>query len=188
MARVWISPLTSSPLTSTQTKQYGFTVTTDKPVSGDDDGELSPIEFYLDRGSGVPTYLQLVHQVDYALRLGFLAVGDRLPRIKDVTRSLAVNPDTVMKAYRELELRGIAAGRPGLGTFILAVPEVAGLREMAALQRKLTAWLAEAGAAGVDELGMKALFAAALRDFHYGGGAGRRLPDREAGDRAGGVA
>ena len=185
MARVWISPLTSA-----QTKQYGFTVITDKPVSGggDDGGEVSPIEFYLDRGSGVPTYLQLVHQVDYALRLGFLAVGDRLPRIKDVTRSLAVNPDTVMKAYRELELRGIAAGRPGLGTFIVAVPEVAGLREMAALQRKLTAWLAEAGAAGVDELGMKALFAAALRDFHYGGGAGRRLPDREAGDRAGGVA
>jgi GntR family transcriptional regulator len=126
--------------------------------------------------------------VDYALRLGFLAVGDRLPRIKDVTRSLAVNPDTVMKAYRELEVRGIAAGRPGLGTFIVAVPEVAGLREMAALQRKLTAWLAEAGAAGVDQLGMKALFAAALRDFQHGGGAGGRLPDREAGDRAGGVA
>ena len=159
MARVWISPLTSSPLTSTQTKQYGFTVITDKPVSGDDDGELSPIEFYLDRGAGVPTYLQLVHQVDYALRLGFLAVGDRLPRIKDVTRSLAVNPDTVMKAYRELEVRGIAAGRPGLGTFIVAAPEVAGLREMAA-----------------------------LRDFHYGGGAGGRRPDREARDRGDGAA
>ena len=174
-------------LTAPRSKQYGFTVITDKPVSGDGDGELSPIEFYLDRGSGVPTYLQLVHQVDYALRLGFLAVGDRLPRIKDVTRSLAVNPDTVMKAYRELEVRGIAA-RPGLGTFIVAAPDVAGLRELAALQRKLTAWLAEAGAAGVDELGMKALFAAALRDFHHGGGAGGRLPAREAGDRAGGVA
>lgn len=75
-----------------------------------DDNSLSPIVFYLDRGSGVPTYLQFVHQVDYALRLGFLREGDQLPRIKDVTRTLAVNPDTVMKAYRELELRGVTAG------------------------------------------------------------------------------
>ena len=184
MARVWISPLTSA-----QTKQYGFTVITDKPVSGDDDGgEVSPIEFYLDRGSGVPTYLQLVHQVDYALRLGFLAVGDRLPRIKDVTRSLAVNPDTVMKAYRELEVRGITAGRPGLGTFIVAAPDVAGLREMAALQRKLTGWLAEAGTAGVDELGMKALFTAALRNFRDGGAAGSPLPGQSGSPREGGPA
>ena len=136
----------------------------------------------------MPTYLQLVHQVDYALRLGFLAAGDRLPRIKDVTRSLAVNPDTVMKAYRELEVRGIAAGRPGLGTFIVAAPDVAGLGEMTALQRKLVSWLAEAAAAGVDELGMKALFAAALRDFHHGGSAAHRLPGRKVGDRADGAA
>jgi GntR family transcriptional regulator len=171
-------------LTAHQLVQYGFTVVTDKP----DSDEGSPIAFYLDRGSGVPTYLQLVHQVDYALRLGFLTTGDRLPRIKDVTRSLAVNPDTVMKAYRELELRGIAAGRPGLGTFIVATPEVAGLREMAALQRRLTSWLADAAAAGIDETGMRALFAAALRDFQHGGGAGSRLADREARDRGDGAA
>jgi Bacterial regulatory proteins, gntR family len=73
-----------------------------------------------------------VHQVDYALRLGFLRAGDQLPRIKDVTRSLAVNPDTVMKAYRELELRSIAAGRPGVGTFIMRAPEVGGLRTASA--------------------------------------------------------
>ena len=94
---------------------------TDKPDNLNDG--VSPIAFYLDRGLGVPTYLQFVHQVDYALRLGFLRAGDQLPRIKDVTRSLAVNPDTVMKAYRELELRGIAAGRPGVGTFITRAPE-----------------------------------------------------------------
>ena len=93
---------------------------------------MSPIAFYLDRGLGVPTYLQFVHQVDYALRLGFLRAGDQLPRIKDVTRSLAVNPDTVMKAYRELELRGITAGRPGVGTFITQAPAVVGLKQMAA--------------------------------------------------------
>ena len=153
---------------------------TDKP-----DSDQSPIAFYLDRGSGVPTYLQLVHQVDYALRLGFLTVGDRLPRIKDVTGSLAVNPDTVMKAYRELETRGIAAGRPGLGTFIVAAPDVAGLREMATLRRRMISWLNDAAAAGIDDLGVKALIAAALRDFHDGGG---RLPDHQARDQGDEVA
>jgi GntR family transcriptional regulator len=159
-------------------------VVTDKPDSGDE----SPIEFYLDRGSGVPTYLQLVHQVDYALRLGFLGTGDRLPRIKDVTRALAVNPDTVMKAYRELELRGIATGRPGLGTFIVAAPEVAGLGEMAAMQRKLMSWLAEAAAAGIDEAGTRALFAAAIRDFQHAGGTGSHPRRGEVPDREDGVA
>src|SRR5262249_43229707 len=91
-----------------------------------DAGGRSPVAFFLDRGSGVPTYLQFVHQVGYALRLGFLRQGDQLPRIKDVTRTLAVNPDTVMKAYRELELRGVAAGRPGVGTFITQAPVIAG--------------------------------------------------------------
>jgi GntR family transcriptional regulator len=166
--------------------QYGFTMSTDKPVNNDG----SPIAFYLDRGSGVPTYLQLVHQVDYALRLGFLTAGDQLPRIKDVTLSLAVNPDTVMKAYRELEVRGIAAGRPGVGTFIVAAPEVAGLRAMAALQRKLAGWLVEAAAAGVDELGMKALIAAAMRDFyrHKDGGATGRLAASLPGVKGAGAA
>lgn len=140
-------------------------MTTDKP------DDASPIAFYLDRGSGVPTYLQFVHQVDYALRLGYLRAGDQLPRIKDVARTLAVNPDTVMKAYRELEVRGIAAGRPGVGTFITAAPEVAGLREITGLQRKLAGWLAEAAAAGIDELGLRALFNAALQNFHNAGGA-----------------
>ena len=148
---------------------------TDKPVSGDPPGDkhsVSPIAFYLDRGSGVPTYLQLVHQVDYALRLGFLTEGDQLPRIKDVTASLAVNPDTVVKAYRELEVRGIAIGRPGVGTFIVKAPDVAGLREMTTLRRRLAGWLSDASVAGIDELGMRALFAAAMRDF-LDGSAGR---------------
>ena len=159
---------------------------TDKPDNPDDG--VSPIAFYLDRGLGVPTYLQFVHQVDYALRLGFLRAGDQLPRIKDVTRSLAVNPDTVMKAYRELELRGIAAGRPGVGTFITQAPDVVGLKQMATLQKKLTTWLAEAAEAGVDELGMKALFTATLRGFSDGGGVASRLPGRPEPRREGGAA
>jgi GntR family transcriptional regulator len=176
----------SAHLTERKLYSYGFTMVTVKP---DDPGsDVSPIAFYLDRGSGVPTYLQFVHQVDYALRLGFLRAGDQLPRIKDVTRSLAVNPDTVMKAYRELELRGIAAGRPGVGTFITQAPDVAGLREMTTLHKKLTAWLKDAASAGVDELGMKALFTAALRDFNDGGGAAPRLPGVPESRREGGAA
>jgi DNA-binding transcriptional MocR family regulator len=80
----------------------------------------SPIEFRLDAGSGVPTYLQLVQQVEHALRLGYLKPGDQLPKVRDVVASLAINPNTVLKAYRDLEAKGLAAGRPGQGTFVQA--------------------------------------------------------------------
>ena len=73
-------------------------------------GSSSPIEFRLDAASGVPTYLQLVHQVEHALRLGYLTPGDQLPKVRDVVASLAINPNTVLKAYRELETKGLAAG------------------------------------------------------------------------------
>ena len=76
-------------------------------------GSRSPIEFRLDPGSGVPTYLQLVQQVEQALRLGYLKPGDRLPTVKDTVAFLAINPNTVLKAYRELEHRGLAGGPPG---------------------------------------------------------------------------
>src|SRR5579875_1455009 len=83
-------------------------------------GPGSPIEFRLDAGSGVPTYLQLVHQVEHALRLGYLRPGDQLPRVRDVVSSLVINPNTVLKAYRELETKGLTVGKPGQGTFIEA--------------------------------------------------------------------
>ena len=70
----------------------------------------SPIEFRLDPASGVPTYLQLVHQVEHALRLGYLEPGDQLPKVRDVVASLAINPNTVSKAYRELETRVSSSG------------------------------------------------------------------------------
>src|SRR5260370_10687373 len=81
-----------------------------------------PIEFRLDPGSGVPTYLQLVHQVEHALRLGRLAIGDKLPTVKATVESLAINPNTGLKSYRELEVRGLAVGRPGQGTFVPGTP------------------------------------------------------------------
>src|ERR1700727_3981974 len=95
-------------------------MTVDKEVSVAGDESPSPITFRLDPGSGVPTYLQLVHQVEHALRLGSLVRGDQLPRVRDVVAELAINPNTVAKAYKELETKGLTVGRPGQGTFIEA--------------------------------------------------------------------
>jgi GntR family transcriptional regulator len=128
-------------------------------------GPGSPIEFRLDAASGVPTYLQLVQQVEHALRLGYLKPGDQLPKVRDVVSSLAINPNTVLKAYRELETKGLAAGRPGQGTFVQATLSQVALPELATLHRSLLGWLASADRAGLDEDGIVALFSSALRDF-----------------------
>jgi GntR family transcriptional regulator len=136
-------------------------------------GSTSPIELRLDAASGVPTYLQLVQQVEHALRLGYLKPGDQLPKVRDVVATLAINPNTVLKAYRELETKGLAAGRPGQGTFIQATLSQIALPELTTLRRTLLGWLASADAAGLDEDGMVALFTSALRDFHERRGGGR---------------
>ncbi|MGH9091477.1 MAG: GntR family transcriptional regulator [Acidimicrobiales bacterium] len=153
--------------------------------------------FRLDPASGVPTYLQLVHQVEHALRLGYLAVGDQLPRVRDVVASLAINPNTVLKAYRELETKGLTVGRPGQGTFIRASLGQVALPELTGLRRSLQGWLAAADTAGLDEDGIVALFTSVVRDFHERR-RGRRSPggapegsaggsgDGPTGDRAGG--
>lgn len=125
----------------------------------------SPIAFTLDPGSGVPTYLQLVQQVEQALRLGYLKPGDQLPKVREVVADLAINPNTVLKAYRELEGKGLTAGRPGQGTFIEASVEQVDLAGLTGLRRSLTAWLSDADEAGLDQGGMVALFTSALRDF-----------------------
>lgn len=125
----------------------------------------SPIEFRLDPTSGVPTYLQLVQQVEHALRLGYLEPGDQLPKVREVVAALAINPNTVLKAYRELEHKGLAGGRPGQGTFVHATLDPVHLPELTALRRSLGAWLERALAAGLDEEGIAALVASTLRDF-----------------------
>jgi GntR family transcriptional regulator len=129
------------------------------------EGAGSPIEFLLDPGSGVPTYLQLVHQVEHALRLGYLKPGDQLPTVKGTVTALAINPNTVLKAYRELENRGLAVGRPGQGTFVDGTLAQVALPELAALRRTLLGWLGTARDAGLDEDAMAALFSSALREF-----------------------
>lgn len=131
---------------------------------GSDQGGPSLV-FRLDPASGVPTYLQLVHQVEQAIRLGQLTPGSQLPTVKDVVGALAINPNTVLKAYRELEHRGLAAGRPGQGTFIEGTLRQVSLAQQAALRRSLTDWLRGADAAGLDPDGITALFTSALRDF-----------------------
>jgi GntR family transcriptional regulator len=150
----------------------------------------SAIEFRLDPGSGVPTYLQLVQQVEHALRLGYLTRGDQLPKVREVVESLAINPNTVLKAYRELEHRGLAAGRPGQGTFVEGTLGQVGLASQAALRKTLLGWLSSADAAGLDEEGMIALFTSTLRDFRErrGGHGGRHGSRGLPGGRSEGVA
>jgi GntR family transcriptional regulator len=146
-------------------------MTVDKGIRGG--GDAGPAEeraasiiFRLDAASGVPTYLQLVHQVEHALRLGYLAPGDQLPKVRDVVATLAINPNTVLKAYRELETKGLTVGRPGQGTFIEATLSQVTLPELTTLRRTLVSWVATAEAAGLDEDGIVALFTSALRDFY----------------------
>ncbi len=131
------------------------------------DAAPSSITFRLDNSSGVPPYLQIVHQVEHALRLGYLRRGDQLPRVKDVVASLAINPNTVLKAYRQLEQKGLIGGRPGQGTFVESDGPVAVLGDLSALEKRLvTGWFPDAEAAGLDEEGMRALFMSAMRSFH----------------------
>ncbi|HST63689.1 MAG TPA: GntR family transcriptional regulator [Mycobacteriales bacterium] len=121
------------------------------------------IEFSLDSRSGVAPYLQLVQQVRQAMRLGLLHEGDRLPTVKDVVAALAINPNTVSKAYRELELEGLVAARQGVGTFVTRTLAGDSLAAHDPLRRKLVRWLAEARRAGLDEESIEALFAATFR-------------------------
>jgi GntR family transcriptional regulator len=145
------------------------------------------IEFHLDATSGIPTYVQLVQQVHQALQLGLLEPGDRLPTAQQVVVSLAINPNTVLKAYRELEHKGLASGRPGVGTFVDGSLRQAKLPELTHLRRGLRSWLEKADAAGLDEEGIVALVTSTLRDF----GERRDVSDVDGEDRtaeAGGVA
>ena len=121
------------------------------------------IEFRIDSRSGVPPYRQLVDQVRQALRLGILREDDRLPTVKDVVSQVAINPNTVLKAYRELELQGLAEGRPGVGTFITRSLAGESLAAHRALRTDLVRWLAKARRAGLDEDSIAALFESTQR-------------------------
>ena len=121
------------------------------------------IEFHLDARSGVAPYLQLIHQVRHALRLGLLREGDQLPTVKEVVARLAINPNTVLKAYRQLEYEGLAAARPGIGTFVTATLNGGSLAAYQPLRQDLRKWLAKARRAGLDDESIDALFQSTFR-------------------------
>jgi GntR family transcriptional regulator len=121
------------------------------------------IEFHLDARSGVSPYLQIVHQVRHALRLGLLREGDQLPTVKDVVAQLAINPNTVLKAYKELEHNGLIAARPGVGTFVTRTLGDGSFAAHGPLRQDLQRWLTKARRAGLDEESIEALFRECLR-------------------------
>jgi GntR family transcriptional regulator len=121
------------------------------------------IEFHLDARSGVSPYLQIIQQVRQALRLGLLSEGDQLPTVKDVVARLAINPNTVLKAYRELEYEGLVAARAGVGTFVTRTLTDASLPAHGPLRADLQRWIVSARAAGLDEESIEALFASTFR-------------------------
>ena len=116
------------------------------------------IEFHLDARSGVAPYRQIIQQVRHALRLGLLSVGDQLPTVKDVVAVLAINPNTVLKAYRELEYEGLAAARPGVGTCVTGTLSDGSQAAFGPLRRDLERWLAKARRAGLDDDSIEALY------------------------------
>jgi GntR family transcriptional regulator len=121
------------------------------------------IEFHVEARSGVPTYLQIVQQVRQSVRLGVLRPGDQLPTVKDVVGSLAINPNTVLRAYRELDLEGVTEGRRGVGTFVAEGVAALPAGDVDDLRGALSGWIRRARAAGLDADDMAALFGEALR-------------------------
>jgi GntR family transcriptional regulator len=121
------------------------------------------IEFHLDTRSGVAPYLQIVQQVRQALLLGLLSEGDQLPTVKQVVMKVAINPNTVLKAYRELEREGLVSPKPGVGTFVTKTLGQASLTEHEPLRRELEAWLERARAAGLTEAEIEALIHSTFR-------------------------
>ncbi|PRY56902.1 MULTISPECIES: GntR family transcriptional regulator [Glycomyces] len=121
------------------------------------------IDFHLEPRSGVAPYMQLVHQVQQALRLGMLTVGDQLPTVKQVVAKVAINPNTVLKAYRELERQGLVAPKPGRGTFVTATLAGDDLDAHAELRAGLDQWITRARAAGLADDAVRALFDTTMR-------------------------
>ncbi|MFE7166836.1 GntR family transcriptional regulator [Streptomyces sp. NPDC057616] len=122
------------------------------------------VEYRIDRRSGVATYVQIVQQTKQALRLGLLEPGDKLPTAREVVEATAVNPNTVLKAYRELEREGLVEARRGLGTFVRRT--LGAQPADSPLRAELDAWAQRARAAGLDREDADALFGAVL-DAHF---------------------
>ncbi|MFF3001166.1 GntR family transcriptional regulator [Streptomyces sp. NPDC057950] len=129
------------------------------------------VEYRIDRRSGVPAFQQIVQQTKQALRLGVLVPGDRLPTAKEVAATSTVNPNTTLKAYRELEREGLVEPRPGQGTFVrrtLGRPETG---TDSPLHAELVAWMSKAAGAGLEQEDVAALVASAMEKQYAAGNA-----------------
>jgi len=120
------------------------------------------ISFRLNTHSGVPPYLQIVQQVKQALQVGVLEQGDQLPTVKEVVANVAINPNTVFKAYRELESLGLVEGRTGSGTFVKQRPAGPSPKVHEALGDELESWIVKSKKAGLDDESIEALVRIAL--------------------------
>jgi GntR family transcriptional regulator len=129
------------------------------------------IEFELDQTTGVATYLQLVQQVHQALRMGLLEPGDRLPTAQQVVAKLVINPNTVHKAYRELEREGLVRARPGLGTFVTRSPAGIDQATQAQFLAGMNDWLRSARSAGLGPDDIEAIYRTAFRNCFAEGAA-----------------
>lgn len=121
------------------------------------------INFRIEARNGIPPYLQLVQQVRQALRMGVVAEGDQLPTVKEVVEAVTVNPNTVLRAYRELERDGLVEGRAGLGTFVLARPPGPPPGTHTRLARSLGQWVTGAREAGLDDEAIEQLLRVVMR-------------------------
>lgn len=126
------------------------------------------IDYRIDRGSGVPAYVQIVEQTERALRMGTLQVGDKLPTAREVVAATAINPNTVLRAYRDMEQAGLVELRRGLGTFVTRSLARPGAGDDSPVRQELTGWLAGARAAGLEREDVLAMVTAALDAYDNG--------------------
>jgi GntR family transcriptional regulator len=126
------------------------------------------VEYRIDRRSGVATYLQIVQQTKHALRLGLLEPGDQLPTARAVVEATAINPNTVLKAYRELEREGLVEARRGMGTFVTRSLGAVGRPDSGPLREELKEWGERARASGMDKDDVAALLTSVLEEIFEG--------------------
>src|SRR5438067_2003240 len=125
---------------------------------------MALLSFHIGPNSGVSYYVQLMQQVRQALMFGVLKPGDQLPTVKEVVSRVALNPNTVLRAYRDLEHEGLVVSRPGLGTFVATdVPPSFPAVRYRALRADLERWIRKARAQGMDSDTLASLFAHVLR-------------------------
>ncbi|SRR5581483_5504811 len=109
------------------------------------------VQFTLDPRSGVPAYRQIIDQVLGGIAAGTLHPGDQLPTVRQLAVDLAINPNTVVRAYRELEIREVLATQQGTGTFITEKkPELDGMERQRRIAQLAGELLARAGAGGIE--------------------------------------